>query len=366
MEAAYTRSQDAGYDATAYSMAGDADVTVLRRRQFAQAVAGKQPEGEPLVVAYNACVVRSVRAIDREQKEEKTRREKVAAAKAQKYAQEQADLREIQGNMSPRAALEAIARRIDAIRDRGFPDTVEDIENLRKLRLYKAVAKGRLKRRANEARFDETRAKNELEDERRERERAERDAELRAARLERERRVRLEAADAARRANATVAGRMRTLGKGALAALRRPPAPLAPIPDHPPTPEGSPRTQFHVATVGEGGGDRLVRYGAVSNLPQAKEKHFTAKMKATPIHIKRSTMAASDADQNFWRRSFNGGSPRVGYMGKKKPPPPDARATSPLEKQRPMQKKTILAHFHPNRAATRYRPSMALRPIGES
>ena len=137
-------AQAAAYDATAFSMADDDDMTARRRSQFATAVAAKQPDGEPLVVAYNTAVVRAVRAIDRERKEEKVKREHEAAVKAQKYAQEAADLREIQTSLSPRAALDAIARRIAALRDEGFPTSIEGIENLRKLRLYKAVAKSRL------------------------------------------------------------------------------------------------------------------------------------------------------------------------------------------------------------------------------
>ena len=75
-----------------------------------------------------------------------------------------------------------------------------------------------------------------------------------------------------------------------------------------------------------------MRYGAVSNVPKAKEEHFTNKMKLKSVRIKRPTMM-DDADQAFRRRSFGGGSPRVGYMGRQRPSqtPPPPRASLPSQ-----------------------------------
>ena len=353
-EAAYTRAQDAAYDATAFSMAADDDLTERRKSQFASAVLAKQPDGEPLVVTYNTAVVRAVRAIDRERKEEKTKREHEAAVKAQKYAQEAADLREIQTSLSPRAALEAIARRIAAIRDEGFPNTLEGIENLRKLRLYKAVAKARLKRRANEALFQEgveKRRLEELEEERRERERLARQAAVRAERRRREA-AELEAARAEAVRKAGMAGKLKTFGKGVLAKMLTRGKLLRPIDEaRAPAAKDDDDTAstgtFEVSGLHGEDHDRVVRKGAVAHRGSNRfGTHFSKKLHVDAIQIRR-TASNNDREQDYWRRSLGGHTLPKHAMAHKK-----------------ANFKMVNA-FHQNRAE-RYRPSMALAPFQSS
>ena len=83
-DAARSRAVDAAFDAAAFRASlADVDMTERRRTQNAASTRAKHPSGEPLVTAYNTCVVRAVRAIEREQAEEKRQRDMAAARRAE-------------------------------------------------------------------------------------------------------------------------------------------------------------------------------------------------------------------------------------------------------------------------------------------
>ena len=229
----------------------------------------------------------------------------------------------------------------------------------RKLRLYKAVAKSRLKRRANEAKFQEgleQQRLEELEQERREREHAERVAAAKAARAEREAREAKEREEEEKR-KAGITGKLRASGRGALARMYRTmgKVQLEPIRENNPhasrpTDKGDDDTAstatFSIEGVHGEDHDRVVRQGAVAHgVVNRFGSHFQKKLHLDAINIRRSAKN-DDKQQDYWRRSMGGHNlPKHAMPGKKK--------------------QTLLAHFHPNRAE-RYRPSMALQPFNKS
>lgn len=143
------REKDWRLEATAFTLANQPLVAEKLREHNPSLLRAIKPNGSVLATFYNTTMVRILIDSERRKNDALIHLKRTAADKRRRERQVRRELRAM-SKLSPRSRFECVTRRIDEVREGGYPKTEEGITLLRKLRNYKAQAKVALKKERKE------------------------------------------------------------------------------------------------------------------------------------------------------------------------------------------------------------------------